>query len=149
MDFDDSAEEIALRAEARAWLDEHATRLDPDSLEEMRTYRAHTEEEDEALVEDARRWQRTKAEAGWAAPTWPAELGGRGLSPLLAGVFATEEAAYDVAGRMFSVGTDMVGPTLIEWGTDEQRAWYLPRILRADDIWCQLFSEPGAGSDLA
>ena len=149
MDFDDSAEEVALRAEARAWLDEHATRLDPDSLEEMRTYRAHTEEEDEALVEDARRWQRTKAEAGWAAPTWPAELGGRGLSPLLAGVFAKEEAAYDVAGRMFSVGTDMVGPTLIEWGTDEQRAWYLPRILRADDIWCQLFSEPGAGSDLA
>ncbi|UDY37135.1 acyl-CoA dehydrogenase family protein [Dermatobacter hominis] len=149
MDFDDSAEEVALRAEARAWLDEHATRLDPDSLDEMRTYRAHTEEEDEALVEEARRWQRTKAEAGWAAPTWPAELGGRGLSPLLAGVFANEEAAYDVAGRMFSVGTDMVGPTLIEWGTDEQRSWYLPRILRADDIWCQLFSEPGAGSDLA
>jgi alkylation response protein AidB-like acyl-CoA dehydrogenase len=149
MDFDDSAEEIALRAEARAWLDEHASRLDPDSLQEMRTYRAHTEEEDEALVEAARRWQRTKAEAGWAAPTWPAELGGRGLSPLLAGVFATEENAYDVAGRMFSVGTDMVGPTIIEWGTDEQRAWYLPRILRADDIWCQLFSEPGAGSDLA
>ncbi len=149
MDFDDSAEEIALRAEARAWLDEHATRLDPDSLEEMRTYRAHTEEEDEALVEEARRWQRTKAEAGWAAPTWPAELGGRGLSPLLAGVFASEESNYDVAGRMFSVGTDMVGPTIIEWGTDEQRAWYLPRILRADDIWCQLFSEPGAGSDLA
>jgi alkylation response protein AidB-like acyl-CoA dehydrogenase len=149
MDFDDSPEEAALRAEARAWLDQHATRLDPESLAEMRTYRARTEEEDEALVEEARRWQRTKAEAGWAAPTWPAELGGRGLSPLLAGVFAAEEANYDVAGRMFSVGTDMVGPTIIEWGTDEQRAWYLPRILRADDIWCQLFSEPGAGSDLA
>lgn len=149
MDFDDSAEEIALRAQARAWLDEHATRMDPDSLDEMRTYRAHTEAEDERLVEEARAWQRTKADAGWAAPTWPAEFGGRGLSPLLAGVFAMEESNYDVAGRMFSVGTDMVGPTIIEWGTPEQRSWYLPRILRADDVWCQLFSEPGAGSDLA
>ncbi len=149
MDFDDSAEEIALRAQARAWLDEHATRMDPDSLDEMRTYRAHTEAEDERLVEEARDWQRTKADAGWAAPTWPAEFGGRGLSPLLAGVFALEESNYDVAGRMFSVGTDMVGPTIIEWGTPEQQAWYLPRILRADDVWCQLFSEPGAGSDLA
>jgi alkylation response protein AidB-like acyl-CoA dehydrogenase len=71
------------------------------------------------------------------------------VSPLLAGVFATEEADYDVVGRMFSVGTDMVGPTVIEWGTDEQRSHLLPRILRADDVWCQLFSEPGAGSDLA
>ena len=149
MDFDDSPEEVALRVEARAWLDAHATRIDPEKLSEMRTYRAHTEEEDDALVETARRWQHTKADAGWAAPTWPVAFGGRGLSPLLAGVFATEESNYDVAGRMFSVGTDMVGPTVIEWGSDEQRAWYLPRILTADDIWCQLFSEPGAGSDLA
>ncbi len=149
MDFDDTPEEVALRTQARAWLDDHADLLDPDSLAEMRTYRARTEEEDEAILADARAWQRRKAEAGWAAPTWPAEFGGRGLSPLLAGVFATEESRYDVAGRMFSVGTDMVGPTVIEWGTDEQRAHLLPRILRADDIWCQLFSEPGAGSDLA
>ena len=149
MDFDDTPEEVALRAQARAWLDANATRLDRDSITEMRTYRAHTEEEDEAMLGEARAWQRRKAEAGWAAPTWPAEFGGRGLSPLLAGVFASEEASYDVAGRLFSVGTDMVGPTVIEWGTDEQRAHLLPRILRADDVWCQLFSEPGAGSDLA
>ena len=149
MDFDDSPEEVALRSEARAWLDVHATSLDPEKLSEMRSYRAHTEDEDAALVEAARRWQHTKAAAGWAAPTWPVEYGGRGLSPLLAGVFAAEESLYDVAGRMFSVGTDMVGPTIIEWGSDEQRSLYLSRILTADDIWCQLFSEPGAGSDLA
>jgi len=149
MDFDDSPEEIALRAEVRAWLDEHAVRRDPEALAGMRTYRTRTEAEDEALVAEARAWQRTKADSGWAAPSWPAELGGRDLSPLLAGVFAAEEAHYDVVGRMFTVGTDMVGPTLIEWGTDEQRRHHLPRILRADDIWCQLFSEPGAGSDLA
>ena len=149
MDFDDTPEEVALRAQARAWLDANAERLDRDSITEMRTYRAHTEEEDDALLESARWWQRHKAEAGWAAPSWPAEFGGRGLSPMLAGVFAAAEADYDVAGRLFSVGTDMVGPTVIEWGTDAQRIHYLPRILRADDVWCQLFSEPGAGSDLA
>ncbi len=149
MDIDDTPEELALRAEARAWLDANATRSDPASLDDIRTYRAHTMEEDAAHVAEAREWQRRKADAGWAAPSWPAELGGRGLPGLLSGIFAAEEADYDVAGRMFSVGTDMVGPTIIEWGTDEQRGRYLPRILRADDIWCQLFSEPGAGSDLA
>ena len=149
MDFDDTPEELALRAEARAWLDANAIRSDPASLDDIRTYRAHTMEEDAAHVAEAREWQRRKADAGWAAPSWPAELGGRGLPGLLSGIFAAEEADYDVAGRMFSVGTDMVGPTIIEWGTDEQRGRYLPRILRADDIWCQLFSEPDAGSDAA
>jgi alkylation response protein AidB-like acyl-CoA dehydrogenase len=149
MDFDDTPEEIAVRAEARAWLDANAKPFDRDALETMRTYRAHTEDQDLQLLAEGRAWQRLKAEAGWAAPAWPVEHGGRGLSPLLAGVFAAEEAHYDVVGRLFSVGTDMVGPTLMEWGTDEQQAHHLPRILRADDIWCQLFSEPGAGSDLA
>jgi alkylation response protein AidB-like acyl-CoA dehydrogenase len=149
MDFDDSPEERALRAQARAWLDEHATRIDHSSLEGMRTYRAHTEEQDLALLEDARAWQRTKAQVGWAAPHWPVEHGGMGLPPLLAGIFAAEEQHYDVAGNMFSVGVGMAGPTIIEWGTDEQRTEFLPRILDADHIWCQLFSEPGAGSDLA
>ncbi|MBS1837674.1 MAG: acyl-CoA dehydrogenase family protein [Actinobacteria bacterium] len=149
MDFDDTPEEVVFRAEARTWLDAHARRIDATSLSDLRTFRSRTEEEDEANLDEARRWQRTKAEDGWAAPSWPAELGGRGLSPMLAGVFAAEEAAYDVAGRMFSVGTDMVGPTIMEWGTVDQQRHHLPRILRADDIWCQLFSEPGAGSDLA
>ncbi len=149
MDFDDTPEELALRAEATAWLDAHAARRDRVGLEDVRTYRATTEVEDAAMVDEARRWQRTKADARWAAPHWPREYGGRGLSPLLAGVFAAVEADYDVPGRMFTVGVDMVGPTVIEWGSAEQRSRWLPRILRADDVWCQLFSEPGAGSDLA
>ena len=149
MDFDDTPEERALRAEAVAWLDAHAERRDRSVLDEMRTYRATTEVEDAAMVDEARRWQRVKADARWAAPHWPESYGGRGLSPSLAGVFAAAEADYDVSGRMFTVGVDMVGPTVVEWGTDEQRARWLPRILRADDVWCQLFSEPGAGSDLA
>lgn len=149
MDFDDSPEERALRAEARAWLDDNAKRLDLESLSDMRTHRAHTEEEDLALLEDARAWQRHKAAAGWAAPSWPVEHGGRGLSPLLATIFASEEHAYDVSGNMFSVGVGMAGPTIIEWGTEEQRDRHLGPILSAEHIWCQLFSEPGAGSDLA
>ena len=149
MDFDDTPEERALRLEARAWLDANAKRLDDRELDGMRTHRVHSEEEDLAALEEGKAWQRLKAEAGWAAPHWPVEHGGRGLSPLLAGVFAAEEHTYDVPANMFSVGVGMAGPTVIEWGTEEQRAHYLPRILTAEDVWCQLFSEPGAGSDLA
>lgn len=149
MDFDDSPEERDLRRRARAWLDEHATRTDHDALDEMRTHRAHTEEDDLALLDEGRRWQRTKADAGWAAPSWPVEHGGMGLAPLLAGVFAAEEQHYDVPANMFSVGVGMAGPTIIEWGSDAQRAFHLPATLRAEHVWCQLFSEPGAGSDLA
>jgi alkylation response protein AidB-like acyl-CoA dehydrogenase len=149
MDFDDSPEERALRERARAWLDEHAERVDHSALEVMRTHRAHSEDEDLAMLEEARTWQRTKAAAGWAAPHWPVEHGGMGLAPLLAGVFAAEEQHYDVSGNMFSVGVGMAGPTIIEWGTEAQQVEFLPRILDAGHIWCQLFSEPGAGSDLA
>ncbi len=149
MDFDDSPAERALRAEAREWLDANAKRRDLDSLSSLRTHRAHTEEQDLALLNEARAWQQLKADAGWAAPHWPVEHRGRGLSPLLAGVFAAEEQHYDVSGNMFSVGIGMAGPTIIEWGTDEQRERHLGPTLTAEHIWCQLFSEPGAGSDLA
>jgi alkylation response protein AidB-like acyl-CoA dehydrogenase len=149
MDFDDTPEERSLRDEARNWLDANAKRLDHSALEGMRSHRMQTEEDDLAALVEGRSWQRRKAEALWAAPHWPVEHGGRGLPPLLAGVFAAEEANYDVPANMFSVGVGMAGPTVIEWGTDAQRDRYLPRILTAEDVWCQLFSEPGAGSDLA
>ena len=149
MDFDDTPEEAAVRAEARAWLDANAKRLDHSDLEGLRTHRVHTEEEDLAALAEGKAWQRRKAEAGWAAPHWPVEHGGRGLSPLLAGVFQAEEANYDVPANMFSVGVVTVEKKIIEWGTEEQRRHHLPRILTAEDVWCQLFSEPGAGSDLA
>lgn len=149
MDFDDTPEERAVREQARKFLDEHATRLDPNELAGMRTHRARTEDEDMALLEEGRAWQRVKAAGGWAAPHWPERHGGRALSPLLAGVFAAEEHHYNVSGNLFSVGVGMVGPTIIEWGTQDQHDTYLSPILSADHIWCQLFSEPGAGSDLA
>ena len=149
MDFDDTPEEAAVRADALAWLGANAKLSDPSQIDEMRTHRAHTAEDDEALIAEARAWQQHKADAGWAAPQWPSAYGGRDLPPMLGAIFAQEERRFDVSGRMFTVGVDMVGPTIIDWGNQDQHARYLNRILRADDIWCQLFSEPGAGSDLA
>ena len=75
MDFDDTPEEAAVRADALAWLDANAKLSDPSQIDEMRTHRAHTEEDDEALIAEARAWQQHKADAGWAAPQWPSAYG--------------------------------------------------------------------------
>jgi alkylation response protein AidB-like acyl-CoA dehydrogenase len=84
-----------------------------------------------------------------AGITWPVEYGGRGLGPALEQIFHDEQAAYGVSTAMFAVGIGMAGPTIIEHGTDRQKARFLPALLRGEEVWCQLFSEPGAGSDLA
>ena len=97
----------------------------------------------------ARTWQRTKFDAGWAAPHWPREFGGQGLTGIEAGVFTEEESRFDVAANFFMVGIDMAGPTLMAHGSPEQQNRFLEPMLRGDESWCQLFSEPGSGSDLA
>jgi alkylation response protein AidB-like acyl-CoA dehydrogenase len=89
------------------------------------------------------------AEHGWAGITWPAQFGGRGGSAIEAAIFAEEQAEFDVAVGAFAVSIGMVGPTLMAHGTPEQQQRYLGPMLRGEHIWCQLFSEPGAGSDLA
>ncbi len=93
-------------------------------------------------------WQRRLFARGWAAPSWPAVFGGCGWDARRRWIFEREMAA-GWAPRNVNSGTFMLGPVLIEFGTDEQRARYLPRILAAEDWWCQGFSEPNAGSDLA
>lgn len=103
-----------------------------------------------AEVEDARGWQQHLAENGWAAPGWPTEFGGRGASPEEAAAWAEELSRFPFPSTaVFTIGLGMAGPTIISMGDRHQQARYLDRILRADDIWCQLFSEPDAGSDLA
>jgi alkylation response protein AidB-like acyl-CoA dehydrogenase len=148
VDVDDTPAEAAVRAEVRSWLESVAKRRG-DGDGDWQSFRAKTDEDDTAQLEMAKAWQRTKFEAGWAAPHWPAELGGRGLTGIEAGVAAEEESAFDVAANFFVVGIDMAGPTLMAHGTAEQQQRFLQPMLRGDEVWCQLFSEPGAGSDLA
>ncbi len=143
MDFDESPEEEAFRKEARAWLDDHASSAAAMDV-------ARREGEDEAkFVERARPWQALLAEHGWAGMTWPKEFGGRGGSPAEAAIFAEEAHGRGLPTGAFAVGVGMAGPTIIAHGTTEQKARYLPPMLRGEEVWCQLFSEPGAGSDLA
>jgi alkylation response protein AidB-like acyl-CoA dehydrogenase len=145
MDFDDTPEEAAFRAEARAWLERHAT---PKSGNDALGRFLRGGEEDEH-VRKCREWQRTLYDGGWAGVTWPKEYGGRGGTPIQGAIFNQEQAKFDVSTGAFAVGIGMVGPTLIAHGTDAQKQRYLDPMLRGDEIWCQLFSEPGAGSDLA
>lgn len=93
-------------------------------------------------------YQKRLAAQGWGAPTWPKEYGGTGWSPKELCIFWAEAARAD-APHQFHQGLELIGPIIFTYGTDEQKAYYLPRIINADDWWCQGYSEPGAGSDLA
>ena len=143
MDFDDTAAEAAFRAEARAWLEEHAQLRTGE--EKTSLHRAAAPDH----VERCRAWQRTLYDGGWAGITWPEEYGGRGGTPNEQRIFNEEQAHFDVWAGVFTVAIAMTGPTIIAHGTDEQRERFLDPMLRGDHVWCQLFSEPGAGSDLA
>ena len=145
MDFDDSKEEAAFREEVRAWMKQHAPEREPGQLSTSHSF----SDFDEIFVTEGKRWQRRIYDGGWAGITWPVEYGGRGGTFVESMIFRQEEARFDVASGLFAVGIGMAGPTIIGHGTDEQRRRYLPAMLRGDEVWCQLFSEPGAGSDLA
>jgi len=150
VNFDDTPEEASFRVECREFLDRHAAPK-PDQLDWSSSYwaRPPSEAEDAEHVAAGQKWQRIKYDAGWAGLTWPTEFGGRGLSPLLARVFAEEEAGYDVAAGSFAQSIGMAGPTIIAHGTAAQQTLHLDPMLTGEHIWCQLFSEPEAGSDLA
>lgn len=148
MDFDDSSDQAEFRLEARAWLERNATRRRGES-ETWKTLRPRTDDDDALALEQARRWQQTKTDAGYVGLSWPVEFGGRGLTPHIAAVFKQEEAGFDVPANAFQVGVDMVGPTLIRHASQQLKDRHLKPIRSGEDFWCQLFSEPGAGSDLA
>lgn len=148
MHFDDAPVEAAFRAELRAWLDEHARRKGAGN-EPIGVFSEFLDDDEHALVDRARTWQRTLAEGGFAGITWPEAYGGRGAGILEAMVFGEVLQDYDIPRGVCDLGIAMIGPTIIAHGTEEQKQQWLPRMLRGDDIWCQLWSEPGAGSDLA
>jgi acyl-CoA dehydrogenase len=147
VDIDDTPEEAAFRAEARAWLDAHAIpRGHPDDFSSGLWTGAYDEA---TYIDRCQGWQRTLYDGGWAGITWPKEYGGRGGRPIHQVIFGQEQAGYGVSSGAFMISIGMAGPTILAHGTAGQKERFLPPMLRGDEMWCQLFSEPGAGSDLA
>jgi alkylation response protein AidB-like acyl-CoA dehydrogenase len=144
VDFDDTAEEAEFRAGARAFLEQNAKRREPGS---GLVYRAGSESPE--VRKHAKQWQAKKADAGYAGITWPKEWGGRGGTAIQQVIYDQEEAKYAVPRGLFDIGLGMCIPTLCSWGTQAHRDRYARKALRGEEVWCQLFSEPAAGSDLA
>ena len=142
MDLDDTPDQVAYRARVRAWLEEHRPHAPvlegPDALQD-----------EQAIVAARRAWQRELAEGGLAGVTWPVEFGGQGLGPIDQVIVNQEIGRAGVPGILDVIGIGMLGPTIIAHGTEEQKLRYLGPMLHGDEVWCQLFSEPAAGSDLA
>ncbi len=139
MDLRDTTEEAQFRAELRAWIDANLP-------EDKRGGRGGAQRFDDPFM---REWSRKLYEAGYAGLTWPKEYGGEGAPPSFQAMLYEELAAAQAPAHIGVIGLGMAGPTIVAHGTEEQKARYLEPILSADEIWCQGFSEPDAGSDLA
>ena len=135
MDFNDTPEEARFREEAASWLAENAPTDD--------AFRAMTP------LEQAKVWQKRKYDAGWACMGWAPEFGGRGASAIEEVIWRQEESQYDLPANFFLIGQGMIGPTLMAWASDDDKARFLPPLASGEEVWCQLFSEPAGGSDLA
>ncbi|MDY0065828.1 MAG: acyl-CoA dehydrogenase, partial [Steroidobacteraceae bacterium] len=142
MNFDDSPEEAAFRAECRAWLDANAKLKSSDSASQIAG--ASPEER----IAAARAWQARKAAAGFAAIAWPKAFGGRGGTPIQELIWREEESRYEVPTGVFNVSLGMVIPAVMAHASNEVRAAHIGPALSGQNLWCQLLSEPGAGSDL-
>lgn len=140
MDFSDTAEEATYRAEVRAWLSANAPRL---------SGRAAAGLEDPESMDAARAWQKKKAEAGYACITWPKEWGGGGGAAWQSVIFGQEEARIETPGNPFQIGLGMCVPTIMAAGSQADKERFVGPAARGEEIWCQLFSEPSGGSDVA
>jgi alkylation response protein AidB-like acyl-CoA dehydrogenase len=135
MDFSDSPAEAAFREEARSWL---AANIPGEVELEGLDY-----------VDRAKLWQKRKYDAGWACIRWPREYGGRDANAIEQVILNQEEARFDTPMSIFMIGQGMAAPTLMTYGNDDDKARYLPDLASGEKVWCQLFSEPAGGSDLA
>ena len=138
MELEFSPEELAFQQEVRTFIAENYP-------EQLRGKQGHGEE---MSKEDFLAWHKVLYEKGWIAPAWPVEYGGTGWTPTQRFIFSEETARAECV-RLMPFGLTMVGPVIYTFGTPEQKARFLPRILSGEDWWCQGYSEPGAGSDLA
>ncbi|HZZ34385.1 MAG TPA: acyl-CoA dehydrogenase family protein [Caulobacteraceae bacterium] len=137
MDFNDTPEEAAYRAQARAWLEANAPK------------RGERARNDEPTLEESKAWQAKKATAGYSCITWPKEWGGVGGQGWQSQIFAQEEAKFPTPGNPFQIGLGMCLPTLMTAGNEADKLRFVGPAMRGEEIWCQLFSEPSGGSDVA
>jgi alkylation response protein AidB-like acyl-CoA dehydrogenase len=137
MDFNDTPEEAAFRAEARTWLQANAPKLNLTGMPEKE------------VLAHAKAWQAKKAEARYACITWPEKLGGRGGTPIQQVIFGQEEGKVGAPRGFFDIGLGMCIPTVMAFANDETKGRFVGPAVRGEEIWCQLFSEPSAGSDVA
>jgi alkylation response protein AidB-like acyl-CoA dehydrogenase len=147
MNFDDTLAEAAFRAEVRAWLDSNAP---SELLEELKNsgFGFSALKSIDPMVA-AKAWQKHKSEGGWACLHWPKQYGGRGATPIERVIWQQEEGPYAQLSFPFTIGHGMCGPTLMAYASEAQKRRYLPPLASGEEVWCQLFSEPSAGSDLA
>ncbi|MEL7129607.1 MAG: acyl-CoA dehydrogenase family protein [Pseudomonadota bacterium] len=141
MDFNDTTDEADFRAEARAFLEQH---LEPKGDKPLRQRISGQE-----FMARAKDWQSLKAKSGYAQITWPKEIGGRGGTPMQQVIWNQEEAQFDAPTGPFTIGLGMCVPTVIAFGSEVHKQRYVSPALTGEEIWCQLFSEPAAGSDVA
>jgi alkylation response protein AidB-like acyl-CoA dehydrogenase len=142
MDLGFSTEHEKFRSELRAWLSDNLEQSWSESLRDRGN-------DEHALIELRRQWQRRMYQGGYLGMRWPAEWGGRGATEVEEAILAQEIALADAPPILNALGLGLCAPALIHHGSEEQRRRFIPPMLNADEIWCQGFSEPGAGSDLA
>jgi alkylation response protein AidB-like acyl-CoA dehydrogenase len=147
MNFDDTPQEAAFRTEAKAWIDANAPREFEAELSKASLGRIKLQKHD--IVEVAKAWQKKKSEAGYVCLHWPKEYGGRGATAVERVIWQQEEGVYFKLTSPFQIGEGMCGPTLMAYGSEADKRRYLPKIATGEEIWCQLFSEPSGGSDVA
>jgi alkylation response protein AidB-like acyl-CoA dehydrogenase len=147
MNFDDTPQEAEFRAKARAWIAANAPREYEDELSKAALGRIQLKTAN--ILEVAKAWQKKKADAGWAVPHWPKDYGGAGASPIERVIWQQEEGVFGKLGALFIIGHGMCGPTMMAYASEEHKRHYLPPLASGEKIWCQLFSEPAGGSDVA
>lgn len=147
MDLNDTKEEAEFRSEVQAWLGKNADKKNDKQASAGRRLSGSGSLED--YLKRAKEWQAKKAESGYAAITWPKEYGGLGGTSMQTVIYGQEESKHDVPNGVFEIGLGMCIPTLIAHGTSEHKKRYVKPALHGEEIWCQLFSEPVAGSDVA
>jgi alkylation response protein AidB-like acyl-CoA dehydrogenase len=135
MDFNDTVEETAFREEVQTWLKDNVP--------------SDAELEGKDFMAQCKFWQKRKYDAGWACISWPKEYGGRGASAIEQVIWNQEEAKYDLPGGVFGIGQGMAAPTMMTYADEAAKERYLPKLASGEEVWCQLFSEPAGGSDLA